>query len=143
MRTFQASAFKSIPVIFLVCWVFVAGTCKKNSDAKTMTKNLALLEKTWLHSHEESRGDTMVFRPNTFDFPPSRGRIGFKMDADGTFHQFDIAPTDGLEEHQGRWVMPDEKHLNVTFPDKKSTDFSAQIISMTPEMMKVIRTFKY
>jgi hypothetical protein len=142
MRTTPFTSFKTIPGILLLCIFLLAGTCKKKTDAKTMTQNLALVEKTWLHSHEESRGDTLVFRPNTYDFPPSRGRIGFKMDADGTFHQFDIAPTDGLEEHPGHWEMRGEKIMTVTFPDKKSTDFTAEIISMTPEMLKVKKTFK-
>lgn len=135
--------FKIIPAALLLCLMLIAGTCKKkNKNGETMTKNLALLEKTWLHSHEEDKNDTLVYRPNSFDFPPARGRTGFKMDADGTFHQYDIAPTDGLEEHPGRWDMPSEKQLNVTFPNKKSTDFQAEIISMTPDMLKVKKTFK-
>lgn len=142
MRLHSAITLKLIPAAFLVCFALLAGTCKKKTTPQDMTKNLALLQKTWLHSHEETRGDTLTFRPNSYDFPPSRGRIGFKMDADGTFHQYDIAPADGLEEHLGRWEMPTEKLLIVTFPDKKSTDFQADIISMTPDVLKVKRTFK-
>jgi hypothetical protein len=143
MRYSVFGSLKIIPAALLLFLVLVAGTCKnKNKNGETMTKNLALLEKTWLHSHEEDKNDTLVYRPNSFDFPPARGRTGFKMDADGTFHQYDIAPTDGLEELPGRWEMASEKLLNVTFPNKKATDFQAEIISITPDMLKVKRTFK-
>lgn len=98
--------------------------------------------KTWLHSHEDDRGDTLVFRPNTYDFPPARGRTGFTLEANGVFRQYDIAPTDGLEEHPGKWEMQDEKTLQVIFPDKKSTDFTVEILSAKPDLLKVKRTFK-
>ncbi|MEJ7660310.1 MAG: hypothetical protein WKG07_12190 [Hymenobacter sp.] len=29
-----------------------------------------------LQSNEETRGDTLVYRPNTYKLPPSRGRTG-------------------------------------------------------------------
>ena len=102
----------------------------------------ALLGKTWLHSHEEDRGDTLVFRPNSYDFAPSRGRIGFQLEAGGTIKQYDIAPTDGLEEKTGQWQMRGKNRLEVTFPQHNSTDYEAEIISIDAEKLKLIRRFK-
>lgn len=142
MVTLNSVYFKIIPAGLLLLLVLAAGTCKKKNDKKTVAVANALLGKTWLHSQEDDRGDTLVYRPNSYDFPPARGRTGFTMEADGTFRQYDIAPTDGLEEHPGRWEMPSDEVLNVTFPDKKSTDFQVQIISAQPEMLKVIKRYK-
>ena len=142
MRHFDFLPFKTIPGILLVGLLLMAGTCKKKTAKESMEITNALLGKTWLHSHEEDRGDTLIYRPNTFDFPPARGRTGFTLEADGHFRQYDIAPTDGLEEKPGRWVMRDGNFLDVTFPNKTSTDYEVEILEAAPEMLKVKRTFK-
>ncbi|HHJ16932.1 MAG TPA: hypothetical protein ENJ80_09565 [Gammaproteobacteria bacterium] len=49
----------------------------------------------WLHSHEEDSGDEMVFRPGSYDFPPSRGRMGYEFHADRRCSLIGIAPADG------------------------------------------------
>src|SRR5687767_12282600 len=84
-----------------------AQQCKRKPDSSTnanaTTMNATqqdpgkLLYRTWLHSREEDQGEVMVYRPNDFNFPPSRGRTGFAFEAGGKFTQYDIAPTDGLE----------------------------------------------
>lgn len=142
MGTLNSVYSRIIPAGLLLCLLLMAGTCKKKDDKKTVALANALLGKTWLHSHEDDRGDTLVYRPNTYNFPPARGRTGFTMEADGTFRQYDIAPTDGLEEHDGRWEIMNDKVLNVTFPNKKSTDFQAEVISAEPELLKVKKRYK-
>lgn len=134
--------FKFIPGALLFCLLLMAGTCKKKSTKETMAITQALLGKTWLHSHEEDRGDTLIFRPNTYDFPPSRGRIGFQMEANGTMKQYDIAPTDGLEEKAGEWRMRDKNHMEVTFPKHNSTDYEVEIFSIDTDKLKLKRTLK-
>ena len=107
-----------------------------------MALTKALVGKTWLHSHEDDRGDTIVYRPNSYDFPPSRGRTGFMLEADGSVHQYNIAPTDGLEEKAGKWTLRDEKFMDITFPNKSSTDYEIEIISAEPNLLKVKRKYK-
>ena len=69
----------------LVCLLPLAlllGACEKRRPDAVATSSPASmkhLEGTWLQSREESSGDTLVYRPNTYDFPPTRGRTGFRM----------------------------------------------------------------
>jgi hypothetical protein len=64
-----------------------------------------VLYRRWVHSHEEDTPTEMVFRPETWSFPPSRGRIGFELRADGSFVDLAIAPSDVPEESEGRWEL--------------------------------------
>ncbi|MFC5271531.1 hypothetical protein [Adhaeribacter terreus] len=134
--------FKYIPGALLFCLFLIAGTCKKKTPKETIEITNALLGKTWLHSHEEDRGDTLVYRPNSYDFPPARGRTGFQLEADGTVKQYDIAPTDGLEEKIGNWLIRDKNHLEVTFPNHNSMEYEAEILSIDADKLKLKRTFK-
>ena len=59
----------------------------------------------WLHSHEEDSAAEMVFRPSTFAFPPSRGRVGFELKDNGSYVDRGIGPGDGLLEAEGEWSM--------------------------------------
>lgn len=96
---------------------------------------------TWLHAFEEDHGDTLVFRPNTFAFKPARGRTGFQVEAGGALTQFDIAPTDGLEAHQGRWRL-EQNVLYATFPDKSSPDYHLRMVSLGTDKLEAVRTFE-
>lgn len=64
--------------------------------------------KRWLHSHEEDSATEMVFRPATFPFPRSRGRVGFELKADGSYVDRGIAPGDGPLEAEGAWSMEND-----------------------------------
>src|SRR5690242_6845650 len=97
MRNVHVQVLKYFPGFLLLCLLLMAGTCKKKSTKETLAMTNALVGKTWLHSHEDDRGDTIVYRPNSYDFPRSRGRTGFMLEADGSVRQYIIAPTDGLE----------------------------------------------
>ena len=92
--------------------------------------NLKQLEGTWLHAHEEDQGEVRVYRPNTYAFPPSRGRTGFAFDANGLFTQYDIAPTDGLEGHKGRWKAQNDHTIRISLDDKKEPDYLLEIVSL-------------
>lgn len=111
-----------------------------SGSAATAALNVTTMQRTWLHAHEEDHGDTLVFRPNTYAFPPSRGRTGFRIEAGGVLTQYDIAPTDGLEERRGKWQL-DGTTFRATFPEKNSTDYSLRVLSLTPERMEAIRTY--
>lgn len=128
MRAFTLLACLSV--------LLLAATCKP--DAKAAIQ-LQLLERTWLHAHEEDQGDTVVYRPNTYTFPPSRGRTGFAFDHNGLFTQFDIAPTDGIEGRKGRWTAENDHTLRISLDDKKSPDYKLELVSLKNDVLKVRR----
>lgn len=124
-------------LISCLCLVLMANTCAP--DPSNGNPELRLLERTWLHSHEEDQGDVHVYRPNTFAFPPSRGRTGFTFEHNGLFTQFDIAPTDGLEGHKGQWQAIKATTLHITLDQKSEPDYNLEIVSLEPELLKVRR----
>jgi len=67
----------------------------------------------WLHSHEEDTESELVYRPATFDFPPSRGRVGFEFLPSGTCAIFGIAPTNGSQKSDCRWSFENAKNLKI------------------------------
>ena len=115
--------------------LLLAATCQPGSKAAAMKQ----LERTWLHAHEEDQDGIQVYRPNTYAFPPSRGRTGFAFDHNGLFTQFDIAPTDGLEGRKGKWSAENDHTLRITLDDKKDPDYKLEIVSMNKDMLKVKR----
>jgi hypothetical protein len=96
--------------------------------------------KHWIHSHEEDQGDVKVFRPQGYEFPPSRGRAGFEIRQDGVFIDHPIAPADGNESIPGKWENLGSHRLKVMFP--KHPDRSAfvlEIISCDGQTLKLKR----
>ena len=59
----------------------------------------------WVHSHEEDRGDEMVFRPATHSLPPSRGRLSFELRSDGSYVERSPGPTDAPVRSSGTWSL--------------------------------------
>jgi hypothetical protein len=62
----------------------------------------------WVHSHEEDSGDLRVFRPRSFQFPPSRGREELELKADGSSVVHSPGPVDVPEETAGTWELEGE-----------------------------------
>lgn len=116
--------------------VLLAATCKFSGKDSAEMKQL---ERTWLHAHEEDTGDVRVYRPNTYAFPPSRGRTGFAFEHNGLFTQFDIAPTDGLEGRKGKWTPENDHTLRISLDDKKDPDYKLEIVSIDKDVLKVKR----
>lgn len=57
----------------------------------------------WVHSHEEDSGSTKVYRPASYNFPPSRGRTAVELRPDGTYIEYDSGPDDRGRAVVGRW----------------------------------------
>ncbi|MBD2714670.1 hypothetical protein KBK19_06465 [Microvirga sp. STR05] len=126
-------------VLAVLCVALLAATCRPGTKAAA---KLRQLERTWLHAHEEDQGDVQVYRPNTYAFPPSRGRTGFAFEHNGIFTQFDIAPTDGLEGHKGTWAAENDHTLRISLDDKKDPDYQLEIVSLENDVLKVRRIEK-
>lgn len=85
-----------------------------------------ILQRRWRHSHEEDKENVMVFRPASFEFPPSRGRRSFELKPDGSLVEGRIGPDDRPLENQGSWELEDDDRL-VLRPAP----------SATPRVMKI------
>src|ERR1043165_1070538 len=72
-----------------------------------------LLEKRWVHSHEEDSDTEMVFRPDTYNFPRSRGRAAFELKPDHSLVESGIAPTDGPQISEGKWELSRDGKLSL------------------------------
>src|SRR5256885_16207397 len=70
-----------------------------------------LLNRRWVHAHEEDTDRQMVFRPAEVDLPPSRGRVAFELRPDGTFAESGIGPTDRPEAASGRGGLEDGEKI--------------------------------
>jgi hypothetical protein len=70
-----------------------------------------LLCNRWIHSHEEDTAGELVFRPDGFAFPRSRGRAGFELRADQSLIETGIARTDGPQTSFGKWRLGADDEL--------------------------------
>ncbi|WP_018477049.1 hypothetical protein [Pontibacter roseus] len=123
---------KQISLLCILCLLLLANTCRKKAEAE-------LLGQTWLHSYEEDEDNIMVYRPNSFDFPPSRGRTGFVLEREGVAKQYVIAPTDGLEEQLGLWEYKDKNTIQVHIQGNGHPEqrYSMEIVSLKDNVLKV------
>lgn len=119
--------------------LLLAATCQQRKPAvvTTSVESMKKLEGTWLASHEENRGDTLVYRPNTYKFPPARGRTGFALKPYGRFEQFDIAPTDGLKGREGTWTPAGDTRLRIHLADGQSPDYTLEILALDKKVLKL------
>ncbi|WP_375437149.1 hypothetical protein [uncultured Hymenobacter sp.] len=110
------------------------GSCKKDDTASLPD---GFIGHTWLHAYEEDQGDVRVYRPETYAFPPSRGRTGFSCDSDGVFTQLSIAPIDGIGSQKGKWTIFSDNTLLVSFDGQKDVNYKLHIISLKNDVLEV------
>ncbi|MCC3152857.1 hypothetical protein Q3A66_07610 [Hymenobacter sp. BT770] len=118
------SLFRLLPLFLLV----LAASCQRRRAVPIPA--MKKLEGTWLLSREENSEDILVYRPNTYAFPPSRGRTGFAIKPYGRFEQFDIAPTDGLAGRPGAWTIDRGTHLRVNLTEGPDPSYTLEIVSL-------------
>src|SRR5690349_14812311 len=64
-----------------------------------------LLQRVWVHSHEEDTSNTRIFRPDTAKLPPSRGRTSYEFRQGGVVVKHAPGPDDKRATNQGTWTM--------------------------------------
>ena len=64
---------------------------------------------TWIRSFEDDKDGTQAYRPETYEFPPTRGREGWRFEEDGTLKKQAIAATDGYVSQRGKWSFYTKK----------------------------------
>ena len=91
----------------------------------------------WVHSHEEDTADVQVYRPVSYNFPPSRGRRGFEFRAGGELIYYRIAPADGTLEAIGRWTLEGPNRVKIDVEDDRIAPLTLEIVSCDDEALKV------
>jgi hypothetical protein len=92
---------------------------------------------TWMHAHEEDTPTESVFRPDSFDFPPARGRVGYTFRPDGSCTYIGISPRDGSAKEPGTWEVrqDDGPEIVVTLPGGRQQRLS--IVSVDRQRLVV------
>ena len=65
----------------------------------------AVVQRPWVHAHEEDTDSELVFRPASYSLPPSRGRSALDLRPDGTYLESAPGPTDRPEQVSGTWTL--------------------------------------
>jgi len=78
----------------------------KEIDAK-------LLERTWLHAHEEDTENQRVFRPDTYQLAPSRGRAGYDFQSRGVVVRRMPGPNDRGVFAKGTWTLSSDGRVTI------------------------------
>ena len=100
---------------------------------------IANLTQKWTHSHEEDTPDTVVYRPASYAFPPSRGRRSFELRADGAITDFAIGRDDRPALAHGTWTLSPDKRLDFTWDDPSGRQASMKIKSAEVDRLVVSR----
>ena len=132
--------------LLAVCALLLLGSCTKESESATpgitqVAFANQIQGRGWIESHEDSEqnSDIRVFRPDTYAFPPSWPRNGFRFDAEGVFVGRGPSPTDGIAVYPGRWTATDNLTFRIT-PSGASLSYGLQLISLQDDVLKVRRT---
>lgn len=74
------------------------------------------LNQHWIHSHEEDTASETVFRPATYKFPRSRGRVGYEFKPNGKCTVTGFGPDDRSQKRDSKWELKitDPKEITVT-----------------------------
>ncbi len=91
----------------------------------------------WIHSHEEDTQSEMVLRPASFKFPPSRGRKGFELRADGVLIKTGIGPTDRPQEAQGTWKLESPGRLTFYSASQSAPTHVMEIVSAEKDRLVI------
>jgi len=65
----------------------------------------------WLHSHEEDTPNERIFRPDSYPFPPSRGRYGYEFLEGGSLVLLEPGATDRRVTKTGTWELGADNEL--------------------------------
>lgn len=100
-----------------------------------------IFEKRWIHSYEEDTNDSQMYRPSTYNFPLSRGRIGFEIEKNGIFIQYGIGPDDTRKKVEGNWTIEEGEEPNtikIDFaPDKAIKSYNMKIILCNDDVLRI------
>jgi len=85
-----------------------------------------LLQRSWLHAHEEDTPGKTVFRPSTYALRPSRGRNGYEFLAGGRVIRLGHGPTDRRTSAQGTWSLDTQGRVTIHIPGSPDEVFQIE-----------------
>lgn len=94
------------------------------------------LQQHWVHAYEEDTADRQVFRPATHRLPPSRGRMSFELNPDGSMVFHGIGPADRSQAATGAWTSEGAR-LALHSGAAESPDQVLDIVSIEPDRLVV------
>jgi hypothetical protein len=97
--------------------------------------DLKSLARTWIHSHEEDTQGEMIFRPDSYPLPPSRGRKSFQLEPGGQAVSSGPGPDDRTTTSKGSWTLQQSDVL--TLQPASGSKTTMKILSVTPEKLVV------
>ena len=106
-------------------------------DKKMDGPNPEELIGSWVHSHEEDTEAVRVYRPASFDFPPTRGREGFEIKEGGECVYHGIAPADGSTSEPASWSWEGDNTLIIRPKAEGAENMVMEVVSVNEEMLKV------
>jgi hypothetical protein len=93
------------------------------------------LQGRWYHSFEEDHDGIQVYRRETYDFPPTRGRGGVEFGADGTFVDWSTGAADAPQPAAGSWEADATlERLDVTVGDRHRV---VEVVSHEPDKLEL------
>jgi hypothetical protein len=129
--------FTSISVFGTVILLIMAVLgCATASQSKINQLDPIIFQK-WLHSYEEDTKELKVYRPSSFNFPRGWGRTGIKLDENGGFILYDIAPNDAIVQITGKWHQITESNLGISFASGEKEDYTIEIKEINTEILKI------
>jgi hypothetical protein len=116
----KAIYFLSLTVLFICC-AMVTNPERKSTSKKKKKFPYG----TWMRSQEEDKDPNsswLLYRPDSYDFPPARGRSGFSVLKDGTFSLIQPSAVDGRETKAGTWKLVSPGLLQIKVPGSSLTE---------------------
>ena len=131
-------------LLLAIClFPLLAPSCSQEQEKQAA--NLELLQKQkWFFSNEEFRGDTVYFRPESYEFPRSRGREGFQFkEEDGKVTYYAISPADMPMVLEATWTYDDEI-LSFDIPGNEFSDprkYQFKLLELNKDVMETIMIY--
>lgn len=97
----------------------------------------SIIFQCWVHSWEDDREDIQVYRPSSYQFPPSRGRDGFELKPNGEFILSGPGPTDRPQSMTGTWTMQAEHQIKIQVPVWGNEGRIMELVSCADAMLKI------
>ncbi|MCC2546909.1 hypothetical protein LJY25_10675 [Hymenobacter sp. BT175] len=126
-------------ILFLLCLIGALLSCQPDAD---LLAPADLTGRTWLESHEErpAGSDVQVYRPDTYAFPPSWPRQGFRFDDGGVLTAYGASPADAPETYPGRWEQEGAGTYRLTYTMRgQVVSYRLELISLANDVLKARR----
>lgn len=126
-------------MLFAAALVAMAGCSTSGNGSRSTSIDVELLTQHWVHSREEEvqSSPIEIFRPADYtDFPPSRFRMQYVFEDDGTCQWFFLAPNDAHHFRDGSWRLEENGVLQI---EQGEESVRYQILELTPDLLRMSR----